>query len=83
MQLACPKCKSTDLSKFGLRWILDKNSNNHHKIRIQQYSCNSCGRITIHPFKSQNRDGFGRFIGKCAVSTPKASVVNPNASGEI
>ena len=44
MNIKCPECKKSELKKFGLRWKKDKNGK---RTRIQQYQCNTCGRIFI------------------------------------
>jgi transcription elongation factor Elf1 len=45
--MTCPECNSDKLIKFGMKFIRDKKSNK--RIRIQQYQCKNCGRITIYP----------------------------------
>jgi hypothetical protein len=71
--LRCPKCKLPSLAKFGLKWARD-NFDNTKKTKHQQYICNSCGRITIHPLIPQPRDRSGRF------TSIKPSVIDSNAS---
>jgi DNA-directed RNA polymerase subunit RPC12/RpoP len=60
-ELACPKCKSNRLVKSGLKW--------YHGTRNQQYLCNNCGTITIHPIHLPHRDNKGRFIPHADTST--------------
>jgi YgiT-type zinc finger domain-containing protein len=43
MNIKCPECKKSELKKFGLRW----KKKDGKRIRIQQYQCNTCGRIFI------------------------------------
>lgn len=60
-ELACPKCRSNRLVKFGKKW--------YQGIRNQQYLCNNCGKITIHPIQFPCRDDRGRFIPHMDTST--------------
>lgn len=66
--LACPECKSTELRKFGWKWVrltqlIDGRTRvNHYRTRRQQYICKKCGRITVNPITPQPRDDKGRFI---------------------
>lgn len=42
-KLTCPECKSPDLVKMGVVWS--------GRTKVQQYKCNTCGRLTVHPLK--------------------------------
>jgi transposase-like protein len=56
--LTCPECRSTQLIKFGTKF--HKGTNNK-RVKVPQYMCNRCGRITIKPLKLPPRDNTGRF----------------------
>ena len=62
--LICPGCKSSSLKKFGKKWLFVDGV----RQKVQQYQCNTCGRITIHPkdITLPARDNSGKFIkGDC------------------
>ena len=60
--LACPDCKSTKLRKYGtkFKWLYDCLTK-VRRIKVQQYQCKKCGRITIKPIEPQPRDINGHF----------------------
>lgn len=43
--LRCPECGSTSLMKFGKKFAKREGK----RIRVQQYQCQDCGRISIKP----------------------------------
>ena len=47
MKLHCPECNSVKLRKFGMKWKANPKPRHH----VQQWLCESCGRISIYPVK--------------------------------
>ncbi len=45
--MKCPECGSSELVKFGTKYIKDKSTS--RRFKKQQYQCKACGRITINP----------------------------------
>lgn len=45
--MTCPECGSDELIKFGKRFAF----RNGERVRVQQYQCKRCGRITVKPGK--------------------------------
>jgi len=41
----CPECKSSNLIKFGRKWVKVVGK----RVQVPQYQCKDCGRITIKP----------------------------------
>lgn len=41
----CPECGRERLIKFGMRWVRREGK----RVKVQQFSCRDCGRITIKP----------------------------------
>lgn len=54
-KLLCPECGSDKLIKFGMRFarMVDK------RVKVQQFQCCSCGRITIKPMEGISEKGKG------------------------
>ncbi len=76
--LACPECKSTNLRKYGTKWVQEAVNNSPQTVRRvkkQQYQCKHCGRITVHPLTPPTRNDKGRFA--------KAKSQSATASTEI
>lgn len=50
--MKCPECSSSNLVKFGKKFIKLRGSNT--RVLKQQYQCKNCGRITINPEEEIN-----------------------------
>jgi uncharacterized protein YlaI len=70
--LACPECHSTELGKFGTKWVGTKTNG---RKPVQQYICKKCGRKTINPILAQYRNAQGRFT-KAGESSTTPTVGN-------
>jgi len=49
--LRCPECGSRNLIGFGRKWKF--NEKKTKRIKIHQYQCKHCGRITVNPKKKE------------------------------
>jgi len=41
----CPECNSIKLRKYGTKFVKKDGV----RIKIQQYQCRECGRVTVNP----------------------------------
>jgi transposase-like protein len=46
--MKCPECGSAKLNKYGLRFVAGGKKGGKRQ-KVQQYQCQSCGRVTIKP----------------------------------
>lgn len=49
--MQCPECGSSNLIRFGRKFVWGKGTGK--RVRVQQYQCKGCGRITIRPLKDK------------------------------
>jgi len=47
--MRCPECNADKLMKFGKRWARRGGK----RVKVQQYQCCKCGRITVNPIKEE------------------------------